>query len=103
MFPLCSSAKWLSDSIHLLFQTLFGKEADKLEHANDDERTYYIIEKDALVSKPQWTGLYFSSKSLCHYVFQYDVYDLGGGRISTLGHCFGRVGFVKLSFTDKFT
>ncbi|GBP52093.1 Trafficking protein particle complex subunit 5 [Eumeta japonica] len=31
--------------------TLFGKEADKLEHANDDERTYYIIEKDALVNR----------------------------------------------------
>ena len=29
---------------------LFGKEADKLEHANDDERTYYIIEKDPLVN-----------------------------------------------------
>ena len=28
-----------------LWKTLFGKEADKLEHANDDERTYYIIEK----------------------------------------------------------
>ncbi|CAG9132614.1 unnamed protein product [Plutella xylostella] len=34
-----------------LWKTLFGKEADKLEHANDDERTYYIIEKDALVNK----------------------------------------------------
>lgn len=33
-----------------MLQTLFGKEADKLEHANDDERTYYIIEKDALVT-----------------------------------------------------
>lgn len=32
-----------------ILQVLFGKEADKLEHANDDERTYYIIEKDALV------------------------------------------------------
>ncbi|KAI5637626.1 transport protein particle (TRAPP) component domain-containing protein [Phthorimaea operculella] len=31
-----------------LWKVLFGKEADKLEHANDDERTYYIIEKDAL-------------------------------------------------------
>lgn len=37
-------------SFVILFQVLFGKEADKLEHANDDERTYYIIEKDALVS-----------------------------------------------------
>lgn len=34
-----------------IFQVLFGKEADKLEHANDDERTYYIIEKDAVVSR----------------------------------------------------
>ena len=33
-----------------LWKTLFGKEADKLEHANDDERTYYIIEKDPLVN-----------------------------------------------------
>ena len=30
---------------------MFGKEADKLEHASDDERTYYIIEKDPLVNK----------------------------------------------------
>lgn len=35
----------------LLLQNLFGKEADKLEHANDDERTYYIIEREALVNK----------------------------------------------------
>ena len=34
-----------------LWKTLFGKEADKLEHANDDECTYYIIEKDPLVNK----------------------------------------------------
>ena len=34
-----------------LWKSLFGKEADKLEHANDDERTYYIIEKDPLVNK----------------------------------------------------
>ncbi|KAF7400623.1 hypothetical protein HZH66_005807 [Vespula vulgaris] len=27
------------------------EKADKLEHANDDERTYYIIEKEALVNK----------------------------------------------------
>ena len=33
-----------------LLKTLFGKEADKLEHANDDERTYYIIEKEPLVN-----------------------------------------------------
>ena len=33
-----------------LWKTLFGKEAEKLEHANDDERTYYIIEKDPLVN-----------------------------------------------------
>lgn len=33
------------------FQTLFGKEADKLEHANDDEKVYYIIEKESLVNK----------------------------------------------------
>jgi len=29
---------------------LFGREAEKLEHANDDERTYYIIEKQALMN-----------------------------------------------------
>ncbi|XP_064606621.1 trafficking protein particle complex subunit 5-like [Liolophura sinensis] len=34
-----------------LWKTLFGKEADKLEHANDDERTYYIIEKEPLINK----------------------------------------------------
>lgn len=34
-----------------VWKTLFGKEADKLEHANDDERTYYIIEKEPLVNK----------------------------------------------------
>ncbi|ELU03713.1 hypothetical protein CAPTEDRAFT_195837 [Capitella teleta] len=34
-----------------LWKNLFGKEADKLEHANDDERTYYIIEKEPLVNK----------------------------------------------------
>merc|ERR1712029_1093148 len=33
-----------------LWKTLFGKEADKLEHANDDERTYYIIEKEPIVN-----------------------------------------------------
>lgn len=35
---------------HPQFQNLFGKEAEKLEHANDDERTYYIIEKESLVN-----------------------------------------------------
>ena len=30
---------------------MFGKEIDKLEHANDDERTYYIIETDAVINK----------------------------------------------------
>lgn len=34
-----------------LWKALFGKEADKLEHANDDENTYYIIEKEPLVNK----------------------------------------------------
>uniref|UniRef100_A0A1B0CQT9 Trafficking protein particle complex subunit 5 n=1 Tax=Lutzomyia longipalpis TaxID=7200 RepID=A0A1B0CQT9_LUTLO len=33
------------------WKCLFGREADKLEHANDDERTYYIIEKEPLVNK----------------------------------------------------
>ncbi|XP_060596851.1 trafficking protein particle complex subunit 5-like isoform X1 [Ruditapes philippinarum] len=33
------------------WRTLFGKDADKLEQANDDERTYYIIEKEPLVNK----------------------------------------------------
>lgn len=32
------------------WKTMFGKEADKLEHANDDERMYYIIEKEPLVN-----------------------------------------------------
>lgn len=35
----------------LFFKTLFGKEIDKLEHANDDERTYYIIETDPVVNR----------------------------------------------------
>ncbi len=30
---------------------MFGKEIDKLEHANDDERTYYIIETESIVNK----------------------------------------------------
>lgn len=34
-----------------LWKALFGREADKLEHANDDERTYYLMEKEALVNK----------------------------------------------------
>jgi hypothetical protein len=34
-----------------LWKNLFGKEADKLEHANDDEKIYYIIEKEPLVNK----------------------------------------------------
>lgn len=34
-----------------LWKSLFGREADKLEHANNDERTYYIIEKESLVNK----------------------------------------------------
>ena len=34
-----------------LWKALFGKDADKLEKANDDERTYYIIEKEPLVNK----------------------------------------------------
>ena len=34
-----------------LWKTLFGKEADKLEHANDDERTYYVIENEPLVNR----------------------------------------------------
>ncbi|XP_054713975.1 trafficking protein particle complex subunit 5-like [Uloborus diversus] len=34
-----------------LWKNLFGKEADKLEHANDDKKTYFIIEKDPLVNK----------------------------------------------------
>ncbi|XP_031565438.1 trafficking protein particle complex subunit 5-like [Actinia tenebrosa] len=35
----------------VLWKSLFGKEADKLEQANDDDRTYYIIEKEPLVNK----------------------------------------------------
>lgn len=34
-----------------LWKCLFGKEAEKLEHANDDDRTYYIIEKEPLVNR----------------------------------------------------
>ena len=35
----------------MFVKSLFGKEADKLEHANDDDRTYYLIEKESLVNK----------------------------------------------------
>ncbi|XP_030844703.1 trafficking protein particle complex subunit 5 [Strongylocentrotus purpuratus] len=34
-----------------VWKVLFGKEADKLEHANDDERTYYIIEKESVINR----------------------------------------------------
>lgn len=34
-----------------LWKSLFGHEADKVELANDDEKTYYIIEKEPLVNK----------------------------------------------------
>ncbi|KAF5282975.1 hypothetical protein FQA39_LY04846 [Lamprigera yunnana] len=34
-----------------LWKSLFGREADKLEHSNDDENTYYLMEKDPLVNK----------------------------------------------------
>nr|ACO14934.1 Trafficking protein particle complex subunit 5 [Caligus clemensi] len=34
-----------------LWKALFGKEADKLEHANDDEKTYYIIESEPLLNR----------------------------------------------------
>lgn len=34
-----------------LWKALFGKEAEKLERANDDDKTYYIIEKDNLVNR----------------------------------------------------
>ena len=30
---------------------LFGREADKLEHANDDLATYYLIEREPIVNK----------------------------------------------------
>ena len=33
-----------------LWKSLFGKEADKLEHANDDEKTYYIIDADPIIN-----------------------------------------------------
>ncbi|GLV43757.1 TRAPP subunit 31 [Carabus blaptoides fortunei] len=34
-----------------LWKALFGREADKLEHANDDERTYYLMERESLVNR----------------------------------------------------
>ncbi|XP_062510124.1 trafficking protein particle complex subunit 5-like [Corticium candelabrum] len=34
-----------------LWKTLFGKEADNLEHATGDESTYYIIEKEPIINK----------------------------------------------------
>lgn len=34
-----------------VWQSLFGKDADKLEQATDDETTYYIIESEPLVNK----------------------------------------------------
>ncbi|KAG0717111.1 Trafficking protein particle complex subunit 5 [Chionoecetes opilio] len=34
-----------------LWKSLFGKEADKLDRATDDERTYYLIEKEPLVNR----------------------------------------------------
>ncbi|KFP04737.1 Trafficking protein particle complex subunit 5, partial [Calypte anna] len=33
-----------------VWRSLFGKEADKLEQANDDDKTFYIIEKEPLVN-----------------------------------------------------
>nr|XP_039274183.1 trafficking protein particle complex subunit 5-like [Styela clava] len=34
-----------------LWKALFGKEADKLEQASDDDKTYYIIEKEPIIAK----------------------------------------------------
>lgn len=34
-----------------LWKALFGKEADKLEQASDDDKTYYIIEKAPIITK----------------------------------------------------
>jgi len=34
-----------------LWKTLFGKEADKLDRSLDDESTYYLMEKEALVNR----------------------------------------------------
>ena len=33
-----------------LWKALFGKEADKLEQASDDDKIYYIIEKEPIIS-----------------------------------------------------
>uniref|UniRef100_A0A8B9ZZP6 Trafficking protein particle complex subunit 5 n=2 Tax=Anatinae TaxID=2068716 RepID=A0A8B9ZZP6_9AVES len=33
-----------------VWRALFGKEADKLEQANDDPRTYYVIEREPLLN-----------------------------------------------------
>uniref|UniRef100_A0A8C4WX27 Trafficking protein particle complex subunit 5 n=1 Tax=Eptatretus burgeri TaxID=7764 RepID=A0A8C4WX27_EPTBU len=33
-----------------LWRSLFGKEADKLEQANDDDRTFYVIEREPLIN-----------------------------------------------------
>ncbi|XP_073690540.1 trafficking protein particle complex subunit 5-like [Garra rufa] len=33
-----------------VWKTLFVKEADKLEQANDDDKTYYIIEKEPVIN-----------------------------------------------------
>ncbi|NXX87470.1 TPPC5 protein, partial [Urocolius indicus] len=33
-----------------LWRWLFGREADKLEQANDDDRTFYVIEREPLVN-----------------------------------------------------
>ncbi|XP_031804199.1 trafficking protein particle complex subunit 5 isoform X1 [Sarcophilus harrisii] len=33
-----------------VWRALFGKEADKLEQANDDDKTYYIIEREPLIN-----------------------------------------------------
>ncbi|XP_013788437.1 trafficking protein particle complex subunit 5-like [Limulus polyphemus] len=35
----------------VMWRAVFGKEADKLEHANDDEKTYYLIENETIVNK----------------------------------------------------
>ncbi|KAK8379618.1 hypothetical protein O3P69_019524 [Scylla paramamosain] len=34
-----------------LWKSLFGKEADKLDRATDDERIFYLIEKEPLVNR----------------------------------------------------
>lgn len=33
-----------------LWKALFGREADKLEQASDDDKIYYIIEKEPIIS-----------------------------------------------------